>query len=119
MWRVYGWYACVCVVCVCDMCLCICVLMCLWCVCVLQLWDIRTTKASAEWKAGREFISDMSTGKNCRSLLATSGDGKLYKMDWRMDWTKKKCQHSDTNESELLCVDLVKVLFVYSVWYSQ
>jgi len=68
-----------------------------------------------EWQLGDEFISDLASGKNRSSLLATCGNGQLYKMDWRGG---KFC-HSDMNESELLCVDIVKVITMLCITFFQ
>lgn len=58
------------------------------------------------WRPSRTFISDLAVGKDHKTLLATSGDGRLFVMDRR---GKKDVHQSDPNESELLSVGLVKV----------
>ncbi len=74
---------------------------------------MRSAKVTKEWCLSKDFISDLAVGRNSRSLLATSGDGRLYKLDWR----EEKHQQSDSNESELLCVDVVKVLLIRACVY--
>ena len=61
------------------------------------------------WRPTRAFVSDLAVGKDRKSLLATSGDGRLFIMDQR---NRKDVQRSDANESELLSVGLVKV-YIY------
>lgn len=54
----------------------------------------------------RDFISDMAVDESGSTLLATSGDGSLVAVDTRQ---RKLLQRSDTNESELLSLAIVKV----------
>lgn len=54
-------------------------------------------------KENTDFISDMVVEGN--TLLATSGDGSLIAVDLRQ---KPLLQRSDTNESELLSLAVVK-----------
>lgn len=52
-----------------------------------------------------DFISDMIVDGENSTLLATSGDGSLTVMDLRQ---RKLEQRSETNESELLSLTIVK-----------
>lgn len=66
---------------------------------------MRSIESAACWRPSNTFISDLAVGHGHKSLLATSGDGRLFKIDRR----EKELQQSDANESELLSVDIVKV----------
>ena len=81
----------------------------------LEVWDIRAAKKMTnEWHLGSDFISDLASGKNRSSLLATCGNGRLYKVDRRGG----KWHHSDMNDSELLCVDVVKVVLSVCITFK-
>ena len=66
---------------------------------------MRSKNSAAAWRPSRAFISDFAVDKSHQSLLATSGDGALHVVDLR----GRKVEKSDTTESELLSVGLVKV----------
>ena len=57
-------------------------------------------------KENTDFISSMVSDDAGRTLLATSGDGRLSVIDLRK---KRLVEKSDCNESELLSVAIVKV----------
>ena len=57
-------------------------------------------------KENTDFISSMVSDDARRTLLATSGDGRLSVVDLRK---KRLVEKSDCNESELLSVAIMKV----------
>ncbi len=57
-------------------------------------------------KENTDFISEMVVDDDVRTLLSTSGDGTLTTLDMRQ---RTLHQRSDTNESELLSLAIVKV----------
>lgn len=57
-------------------------------------------------KENKDFISGMAVDDSQRTLLATSGDGRLSVVDLRK---RKLEEQSDCNESELLSVAILKV----------
>lgn len=57
-------------------------------------------------RENRDFISSLVTDEDRRTLLAASGDGSLTAVDLRQ---RKVEQKSDSNESELLSLAIVKV----------
>ena len=76
------------------------------CMCT-QVWDIRTWKQVCKVKKNQDYISDMAVNSEENTLLATSGDGTLTVIDLRQ---RKLLERSDPNESELLCLAIVKVM---------
>lgn len=74
----------------------------------LQIWDTRSWKAPFSFKENHDFISSMAVDDGKRTLLATSGDGSLCVFDLRKRALE---QRSDCNESELLSLAIVKVLY--------
>lgn len=77
-----------------------------------QLWDMRTWKQTCHVKENRDFISSLVSDDLQRTLLATSGDGRLSVVDLRK---KRVEEQSDCNESELLSVAIVKVCLQQSL----
>lgn len=71
-----------------------------------QIWDLRSWKQVCSLAENRDFISDMVVDEGASTLLATSGDGSLVAVDVRQ---RRLLQRSDTNESELLSLAIVKV----------
>ena len=57
-------------------------------------------------KENTDFISSMVSNDAGRTLLATSGDGRLSVIDLRK---KRLVEKSDCNESESLSVAIMKV----------
>jgi hypothetical protein len=53
-----------------------------------------------------DYISDFADSLQKNTLLATSGDGRLVAIDLRKKGLEEK---SDQMESELLCVEVIKV----------
>ena len=72
----------------------------------VQLWDTRSWKQTFHMKENTDFISSMVSDDAGRSLLATSGDGRLSVIDLRKRRLEEK---SDCNETELLSVAIMKV----------
>ena len=60
---------------------------------------------SACLRESHDFISSMAVDGGKRTLVVTSGDGRLYAFDLRQ---RKLEQRSDCNESELLSLAIVK-----------
>lgn len=71
-----------------------------------QIWDVRSWKQICSLAENADFISDMAVDSEGSTLLATSGDGSLTAVDLRQ---RKLLQRSDTNESELLSLAIIKV----------
>lgn len=71
-----------------------------------QMWDMRSWKQVCSIAENKDFISDLAVDEASSTLLATSGDGSLVAVDVRQ---RKLLQRSDTNESELLSLAIVKV----------
>lgn len=73
-----------------------------------QLWDTRSWRSVCEVKGqNKDFISGLAVEEGeLSTLLATSGDGTLTVLDLRQ---RRLVQQSDTNESELLSLAIVKV----------
>jgi WD40 repeat protein len=72
----------------------------------IKLWDIRTFQCVMNLQENDDYISDFADSLQKNTLLATSGDGRLVAIDLRKKGLEEK---SDQMESELLCVEVIKV----------
>lgn len=72
---------------------------------VIKCWDIRTSKAVAEFNEHEDFISDFAIRADKNTLCVTSGDGKLSTYSLK----RMRMQAvSDNMEDELLSLAIVK-----------
>ncbi|KAL7313202.1 WD repeat-containing protein jip5 [Mucor circinelloides] len=73
---------------------------------VVKIWDMRTCKATQEYKMHDDFIADMEYCSGRSSLLSTGGDGLLSIFDTRKPTDKIKL--SQVVDDELLSMTVIE-----------
>lgn len=73
---------------------------------IIKIWDMRTCKATQEYKVHDDFIADMEYCQGRSSLLSTGGDGLLSIFDTRKPTDKIK--QSQVFDDELLSMTVIE-----------
>lgn len=72
---------------------------------VVKVWDLRTFSKAADFAGRKDYISALTSDKQKKHLLSTSGDGVLSVFNLRKNAI---VQESDQLDDELLCLDIIK-----------